>query len=79
MMKEYPNFTLKNVFALDDREDTFSHNPKNGIMIPVYSPSPDIKSISKGDTNLLKLEKWLIKNEVAEAENVQTLNKEKIF
>ena len=69
----------ENVLALDDREDTFSHNPHNGILIPAYEPSPTEQSILRNDNMLLKLENWFHKEEVSLSKDVRTLNKENIF
>jgi hypothetical protein len=75
-----PHFTIQNVFAIDDRKDTFSHNVKNGVLIPAYSPDPTKESILKNDDNaLLKLEKWFSKSEVALSPDVRKLNKKAIF
>ncbi len=69
----------KNILALDDRDDTYSHNPKNGILIPPYEPSATKKSILQNDTRLLELENWFRQKHVANCEDVRTLDKSKIF
>jgi len=76
LLTSHPHLTLANTLALDDREDTFSHNNKNGILIPAYSPE-DIEETE--DTHLLKLEHWLSKEEVATSPDVRKLKKRSIF
>lgn len=70
----------KNTFVLDDRDDTFSLNPKNGIQIPVFESDMSIEDISgHEDINLLKLISWLSTKEVKENSDVRKLKKDKIF
>jgi len=77
---QYPKFTLQNVFVVDDREDTFSHNVENGILIPDYSPDVKEKHIlDMSDSCLLKLEKWFLRPEVYNSMDVRTLDKTHIF
>lgn len=71
--------TLKNTFALDDRTDTFSKNENNGILIPKYEPEAECSEILKDEQSLLKLMKWLDREEVRNCEDVRTLDKSKIF
>jgi hypothetical protein len=71
--------TLANTFALDDRDDTFSINPLNGIKIPAYEPSFTPEGIMTEDESLLQLMYWLLLPEVKNATNVQDLDKSKIF
>ena len=70
----------KNTFVLDDRDDTFSLNPKNGIQIPVFESDMSLEDISgHEDINLLKLMSWLSTKEVKENKDVRKLRKERIF
>lgn len=70
----------KNTIAIDDRDDTFSQNHKNGIQIPVFETDMSIEDItSHPDINLLKLMSWLETKEVRECEDVRKLRKDKIF
>lgn len=69
----------KNTYVLDDRDDTFSMNKDNGINIPIYEVTLDVKGINKKDENLLKLMAWLMTPEVKDIEDVRKLNKKKIF
>jgi len=71
--------SIEKIYAIDDREDTFSHNIKNGIQIPVYEPKATEKDILKNDDSLLKLENWFNRDEVRNEKNVQKLNKTSIF
>lgn len=70
----------KNTLVIDDREDTFSKNPKNGIQIPEFESDLTIEEIcDHSDINLLKLMAWLETKEVKECTDVRKLNKNKIF
>ena len=74
-------FDLKKTLSLDDREDTFSKNKENGVLIPIYNPSKN-KSLSKSDIlkedrALLDLIDWLKKNN--NSQDVRLLNKSNIF
>ncbi len=77
--EKLPHITLKNIFAIDDRKDTFSFNAENGILIPAYSPEPNEKSIMQDEDSLLKLEEWLSQEKVALNKDVRKLNKDTIF
>jgi hypothetical protein len=70
---------LETIYAIDDREDTFSHNNDNGIQIPIYAPKPTEKDILKSDNALLQLENWFSKNEVKNQKDVRKLDKKDIF
>lgn len=78
-MKPESSISYENVFVLDDREDTFSHNPQNGILIPAYEPLAEEQSILQNDDKLLQLENWFCREEVAICKDVRTLNKDNIF
>jgi hypothetical protein len=69
----------KNTFIIDDRTDTFSKNPKNGILIPKYNPDFTREDILKDETSLLELKKWFMKKEVMESKDVRKLKKDDIF
>lgn len=68
-----------NTLALDDREDTFSLNPYNGIQIPAYEPEFTKEGIMKTDVALLQLMCWLSLPEVMRMEDVRYLDKRYIF
>jgi hypothetical protein len=69
-----------NTLVIDDRDDTFSHNPENGILIPPFKVNATRESImNNNDIALLQLEEWLCREEVANCSDVRTLNKEHIF
>lgn len=65
----------KNTLVLDDRDDTFSKNKKNGILIPEYIPEIE----NNGDICLLQLISWLIQKETIESKDVKLLKKNNIF
>jgi len=70
----------KNTIAIDDREDTFSLNNKNGIQIPIFESDMSIEDISEHeDINLLKLMSWLETKEVKNCEDFRKIRKDKIF
>jgi len=73
-------FNEKNTLVIDDREDTFSRNPKNGIQIPEFESDLTVEDISDhSDINLAKLMAWLETKEVKECTDVRKLKKNKIF
>ena len=70
----------KNTLALDDRDDTFSLNVKNGIQIPEFESDFSIEDISDHeDVALLKLMSWMETKEFKECADVRKLRKDKIF
>ena len=57
--------TEENTFHLDDRDDVYSLNKNNGVQIPEFECSMDVKSImDHQDEELLKFMSWLSLNEV---------------
>lgn len=71
--------TPENTYVIDDRDDTFSQNKDNGILIPAYDIKPNEKKIMESDTRLLELELWLSQHHIATSEDVRDLNKDIIF
>lgn len=71
--------TPENTLVLDDRDDTFSLNIGNGILIPAYDVKPTEKRIMEEDSRLLELEKWLSQHHIASAKDVRELDKNNIF
>lgn len=70
----------KNTYVLDDRDDTFSLNPKNGIMIPEFESDMSVEDITDHEDNaFLLLMAWFNTKEVKECKDVKKLNKNKIF
>lgn len=69
----------ENTLIVDDRDDTFSKNRSNGILIPRYDPNLTSKGILDDDVSLLQLMKWLSLPEVKESNDVRKLDKSKIF
>lgn len=68
-----------NLFIVDDRKDTFSKNKDNGILIPIYGPKSNNKSIRNCDTALKDLISWLSTESVMCSPDVRKLDKTKIF
>ncbi len=70
----------KNTFVLDDRDDTFSLNEKNGIMIPEFESDMSIEDITEHeDKSFLQLMAWLSIKEVKDCKDIRKLKKDKIF
>lgn len=70
----------KNTMILDDRDDTFSLNPKNGVQVPVFESDMSIEDIKHHeDINFLKFMAWLNTKEVKNATDVRKLKKDKVF
>lgn len=69
--------TPENTFVIDDRSDTFSLNPGNGILIPRFEADIDHNEIkSKEDKNLMKLIYWFSLKENSTASDVRKLKKD---
>src|SRR5579871_2837769 len=64
----------QSTFVIDDRDDTFSKNKYNGILIPAYKITPNEKSIMKEDRALLDLEEWFSRKDVAESRDIRNLD-----
>ena len=70
----------KNTLILDDRDDTFALNSKNGVQIPEFESDMSIEDISShDDIHLLKFMSWLETKEVKNTDDVRKLRKDKIF
>lgn len=69
----------KNTYVVDDRDDTFSLNKQNGILIPEYEAELTVRGINKKDENLLKLMAWLSIPEHKDIDDIRSLSKSKIF
>lgn len=69
-----------NTFVLDDREETYSFNKRNGILIPEFESDMSVEDIcNHPDGELLKLMTWLNTQEVKNCKDVRKLNKSNIF
>jgi hypothetical protein len=68
-----------NTYVLDDRDDTFALNKGNGVMIPEYEATLNVKGLNKDDDNLLKFMAWLSMDENKSSKDVRKLNKKRIF
>lgn len=73
------HFDITQTFALDDKDETFSKNKENGILIPPYSVTHTYKSIMSDDIHLLQLKYWLLQKEVMNCTDIRLLDKSKIF
>lgn len=73
------NLNPSQVLCLDDREDTYSLNKRNGILIPVYEPKPTFGSIMSEDISLVQLMCWLSQPGVLKCDDVRKLDKSTIF
>lgn len=71
--------TEKNTIILDDTEETFSRNVKNGILCPAYYPDGDLKSILSEDDTLLQLISFFKLKKFKECNDVRKLDKCCIF
>ena len=81
---KYPKLKGKlnetNTFVLDDREETYSFNKRNGILIPEFESDMSVEDIcNHPDSELLKLMTWLNTQEVKDSKDVRKLNKTNIF
>ena len=69
-----------NTFVLDDREETYSYNKRNGILIPEFESDMSVEDIcNHPDGELLKLMTWLNTSEVKNSKDIRKLNKTNIF
>lgn len=74
------NMNETNTLVVDDREDTFSLNKKNGIQIPEFESDMTAEEIDfHPDIALLQLIAFLKKPEVMNCKDVRTLEKRNIF
>ncbi|CAH6418843.1 NLI interacting factor phosphatase [uncultured virus] len=71
--------SAEHTLAIDDREDTFSQNVGNGILIPPYEPEETKEGILKEDVALLQFMMWLSLPEVMNSKDVRKLDKSRIF
>ena len=72
-------FGAYSTMVLDDRNDTFSLNPDNGIHIPKYCPDPSPEGAKSSDIALAQLMWWLSLPEVKKAPDIRRLDKSRIF
>ena len=72
-------FSPENTFVLDDRDDTFSKNPQNGILIPAYTPCLNLAGVLNDDIALQQLMCWLSLDFVAKSSDIQKIDKSNIF
>ena len=65
------------MMIVDDKMCNFRFNPRNGILIPAFSPQSIEEAVS--DNYLLQLMKWLNTVEVKTIDDYRLLNKDNIF
>jgi TFIIF-interacting CTD phosphatase-like protein len=70
---------LSKYIVLDDREDTFSRNRTNGILIDRYEPNPNYTEIMQEDIALLQLMCWFALPEIYQAHDLRHTEKRHIF
>lgn len=71
--------TLSNIIILDDRSDIAECNSGNLILIPAFEPAMRADALQQPDVALDEFFEWLVRKDVAEAEDVRALNKDAIF
>lgn len=77
-LKKY--MSLENTYIIDDRISVFQEpNPHNGIEIPAYKPSFNIKALRTDDVHLKQLMTWFNSSEVMNSRDIRELDKTKIF
>nr|QBK90542.1 MAG: ctd-like (NLI interacting factor-like) phosphatase [Pithovirus LCPAC104] len=76
-LEKYMN--LENTLIIDDLLQNFTENKDNGILIPSYSPSMNIKSLREDDISLQQFISWLLKEDVKNSKDVRLLKKDEIF
>lgn len=80
-VSDFPvKINLESTFFIDDKNTTFRENPKNGIVIPAWSPGTSLNSLlDRSENSLLKLITWFELPEVKESKDVRQLDKSQIF
>jgi hypothetical protein len=73
-----PPLDEKLIIFIDDRNENFKENIKNGICIPSFEPKPEYSYIYK-DECLIKLINWFMSDETRNATDVRNLDKSRIF
>lgn len=77
---EHLKMNDRNTLVVDDRDDTFSLNRRNGIQIPEFESDMTAEEIDfHPDIALLQLMAWMKRPEVLESDDVRNLNKRNIF
>ena len=70
-------YGFKNVIIIDDRSHSFYNDPNNGILIPLYEPSPEVNNIRQNETSFNKIMEYLKKN--VDKDDIRKLDKKEIF
>ena len=77
--KVYKNITMENSFIIDSRIDYVMPNFTNAIIIPPYSPTPNVDSLRMQDTALLKIMTWFNSPNIRNSPDIKTVKKDDIF
>lgn len=70
---------MKNTFIIDDRIDYVQKNFSNAIVIPPYSPSTTVESMSIMDKALLRIMTWMNNDDFRQSKDIRYLPKDGIF
>lgn len=73
----FPDLDLKQMLLVDDKMCNFRFNPRNGILIPAYSPMTEAEVFN--DDELGRLWQWITSVKIINAKDVRELNKDNIF
>ena len=75
------NLSLEHLLIIDDKWSNMLENTNNGIVIPPYSPIPNINQLAEteNDTALQDIAIWLMRNEVLNAHDIREVDKSNIF
>jgi TFIIF-interacting CTD phosphatase-like protein len=81
MIKEHHEFgfDITKILIVDDRDSTYVHNPRNGVMIPIYKPSVTISSMRADDDNLIRFKLWIVSSNLSSYPDVRDIDKYRIF
>ncbi len=80
LIYQHPNIGYNNTWLLDDNNHNYIYdNPDNGILIPQFSPAPNIKDMNVIDNRLLQFKSWLEWEVVINSKDVRELNSKDIF
>jgi len=72
-----PHIDITRMMLVDDKMCNFRFNPRNGILIPAFSPQTVSEAL--GDNYLLQLMNWMDTVEVRTIHDYRLLNKDNIF
>lgn len=73
----FPDIDVRHMLLVDDKMCNFRFNPRNGILIPAFSPQTIDTAI--GDDYLLQLMNWFKAVDISTVSDYRLLNKDSIF